>query len=151
MGPFHPGNGCVTAGGKGDFVLLHGDFSTAENNAGALYLLREIAPRLKYKLVVAGKRPSDEMNDTASRLSNVTLVPNPSQAQLNELLANAQVCLLNASQPSGMKLKLINALCSGRHVVASPAVVSGTGLGSLCSTVSFPDDWITLTDRLMHE
>lgn len=151
VGPFHPGNGCVTATGKGDFVLLHGDFSTAENNAGALYLLRKIAPRLKYKLVVAGKRPSDEMNHTASRLSNVRLVPNPSQAQLNELLSDAQVCLLNASQPSGMKLKLINALCSGRHVVASPAVVSGTGLGSLCSTVTFPDDWITLTDRLMNE
>jgi hypothetical protein len=150
VGPFHPGNGCETAGGKGDFVLLHGDFSTAENDAGALFLLREIAPRLRHKIVIAGKRPSDEMNRAASRLTNVRMVPNPSQAQMNELLANAQVCLLNASQPSGMKLKLINALCSGRHVVASPAVVTGSGLGSLCSTVSYPDDWVTLTERLMN-
>lgn len=151
VGPFHPGNGCETAEGKGDFVLLHGDFSTAENDAGALYLLRELAPRLRHKMVIAGKRPSEEMTRIASRLPNVRMVANPSQVQMNELLANAQVCLLNASQPSGMKLKLINALCSGRHVVAAPAVVSGTGLGSLCSTVSFPDDWITLTDRLMNE
>lgn len=151
VGPFHAGNGCVTCDGKGDFVLMHGDFSTAENNAGALYILREIAPKLKHKIVVAGKRPSDEVNRAASGLSNVRVVPNPSVAQMNELIANAQVCLLNASQPSGMKLKLINALCSGRHVVASRAVVSGTGLGSLCSTVSDQDDWITLTDRLMQE
>ncbi|MDF1559318.1 MAG: glycosyltransferase [Bacteroidales bacterium] len=151
VGPFHPGNGCVTTDGKGEFVLMHGDFSTAENNAGALYILREIAPKLKHKIVVAGKRPSEELNHAASSLSNVRLVPNPSVAKMNELIANAQVCLLNASQPSGMKLKLINALCSGRHVVASRAVVSGTSLGSLCSTVSSQDDWVTLTDRLMHE
>lgn len=151
VGPFHPASGCETAGGKGDFVLLHGDFSTAENDAGALYLLREIAPRLRHKIVVAGKRPSEEMTRTASRLPNVKMVPNPSPAEMNELLTNAQVCLLNASQPSGMKLKLINALCSGRHVVASPAVVTGSGLGSLCSTVSYPDDWVTLTERLMNE
>ncbi len=151
VGPFHPGNGCMTTDGKGDFILMHGDFSTAENNAGALYILREIAPKLKHKIVVAGKRPSEELSYAAAALSNVRLVPNPSVAQMNELIANAQVCLLNASQPSGMKLKLINALCSGRHVVASRAVVSGTGLGSLCSTVSGQDDWITLTDRLMHE
>lgn len=151
VGPFHPGKGCVTAEGKGDYILLHGDFSTAENDAGALYLLREIAPRLRHKIVVAGKRPSDEMIRTASRLPNIRMVPNPSQAQMNELLANAQVCLLNASQPSGMKLKLINALCAGRHVVASQAVVAGSGLGSICSTVSYPDNWITLSERLMHE
>lgn len=151
VGPFHPGNGCVTNVGRGDYVLLHGDFSTAENNAGALYLLREIAPRLKHKIIIAGKRPSEEMIRAASGLSNVRMVPSPSLQQMNELIANAQVCLLNASQPSGMKLKLINALCSGRHVVASPAVVSGTGLGSVCSTVSVPDEWITLTNRLMLE
>jgi hypothetical protein len=151
VGPFHPANGCETAGGKGDFVLLHGDFSTAENDAGALYLLREIVPRLRHKIVIAGKRPSEEMTRTASGLPNVKMVPNPSPAEMNELLTNAQVCLLNASQPSGMKLKLINALCSGRHVVASPAVVTGSGLGSLCSTVSYPDDWVTLTERLMNE
>lgn len=47
---------------------------------------------------------------------------------MNELIANAQVCLLNATQPTGMKLKLINALTTGRHVVASPVIVSGTDL-----------------------
>jgi len=71
--------------------------------------------------------------------------------QMNELINNAQVCLLNASQPSGMKLKLINALCQGRHVITSDSVVAGTHLESLCNIAGSPDDWINLTDRLMKE
>jgi hypothetical protein len=50
-----------------------------------------------------------------------------------------------------MKLKLINALCAGRHLVTSAAVVSGTQLESLCNIASDPDEWISITDRLMQE
>jgi hypothetical protein len=78
-------------------------------------------------------------------------VPNPSQAQMNELISNAQVCLLNASQPTGMKLKLINALCSGRHIVTSEPVVAGTTLEGLCSIAHSTDEWISLTGNLMQK
>lgn len=151
VGPFHPGDGCSTGNGRGDYVLLHGDFSTAENNAAALYILREVAPHWKHRTVLAGKRPSAELSDAAASLRHVKLIPNPPINHMNELLANAQVCLLNASQPTGMKLKLINALCSGRHVVASPAVVSGSGLGKLCHTAVRPEEWVNLTEKLMNE
>ncbi len=151
VGPFHPGDGCSTGNGRGDYVLLHGDFSTAENNAAALYLLREVAPHWKYRTVLAGKRPSAELTDAAAGLRHVKMIPNPPVNQMNELIANAQVCLLNAYQPTGMKLKLVNALCSGRHVVTSPAVVSGSGLGQLCHTAVKPEEWIDLTDKLMRE
>ncbi|MRR22936.1 glycosyltransferase, partial [bacterium] len=132
-------------------VLMHGDFSTAENDAAALYILREVAPQWKHRTVLAGKRPSAELSEAVSSLRHVKLVPNPSVNQMNELIANAQVCLLNATQPTGMKLKLINSLCSGRHVVASPAVVSGTGLGDLCHVAVKPGEWVTLTEKLMFD
>ena len=115
------------------------------------FILHEVAPRWKYKTVIAGKRPSDEMMHEASRLKHVKIIPNPSLVQMNELISNAQVCLLNASQPSGMKLKLINALCQGRHVVTSVSVVAGTHLESLCNLASGADEWVSLTDRLMKE
>jgi hypothetical protein len=70
---------------------------------------------------------------------------------MNELITNAQVCLLNASQPTGMKLKLINALCYGRHVVASPAVVAGTNLKELCHVANNTEEWINHTETLMKE
>ena len=50
-----------------------------------------------------------------------------------------------------MKLKLINALCQGRHVITSDSVVAGTHLESLCNIAASPDEWINLTDRLMKE
>jgi hypothetical protein len=151
VGPFHPQNECGSREGKGDYVLLHGDFSTSENNAAARFILHEVALRWKYKTVIAGKRPSDEMMREASGLKHVKVIPNPSLVQMNDLISNAQVCLLNASQPSGMKLKLINALCQGRHVITSDSVVAGTHLESLCNIAGSPDEWINLTDTLMNE
>ncbi len=151
VGPFHPEDLCGTSDGKGDYVLLHGDFSTSENNTAARFILREVASHWKYKTILAGKRPSQVLLQDASGLKHVKVIANPSLVQMNELINNAQVCLLNASQPSGMKLKLINALCQGRHVVASDSVVAGTHLESLCNIAGSPDEWINLTDRLMKE
>lgn len=151
VGPFHPASECGPPDGKGDYVLLHGDFSTSENNAAARFILREVAPRWKHKTVISGKRPSREMLQDASGLRHVKVIPNPSLVQMNELISNAQVCLLNASQPSGMKLKLINALCHGRHVITSAAVVAGTQLESLCTIAASSEEWIDLTGRLMKE
>lgn len=151
VGPFHPGDGCCSTPGKGEYVLMHGDFSTAENNSAAILILREVAPRWKYKTILAGKKPSPELIRAASPLRHVKLVPNPSMNQMNELIGKAQVCLLSASQPSGMKLKLINALSAGRHVIASPEIVAGTSLESLCSIAQSPEEWISHTKRLMKE
>ena len=151
VGPFHPGEGCRTSNGKGDYVLLHGDFSTAENNAAALFILNEVALNWKHTTVLAGKRPSEELLQAASALRHVKVIPNPSLNQMTDLISNSQVCLLNGSQPSGMKLKLINSLCTGRHVITSPSVVAGTRLESLCSIASDPGDWISLTDNFMRE
>ena len=151
VGPFHPVDKCNAFDGKGDYVLLHGDFSTSDNNASARYILREIAPKWEYRTILAGKKPSEDLIRMASRMNHVKIVANPSQSQMSELISNAQVCLLNATQPSGMKLKLINALCSGRHVVTSEPVVAGTSLESLCSIAHNTDEWISLTDNLMRK
>ncbi len=150
VGPFHPAEGCRSSNGKGDYILVHGDFSTAENNAAARFILDEVAVKWRHKTVLAGKRPSDELMNAASVLKHVKVIPNPSVSQMSELITNAQVCLLNASQPSGMKLKLINSLSSGRHVVTSASVVAGTRLESLCNIASGPGEWVSMTDRLMQ-
>ncbi len=151
VGPFHPAEGCRSSNGKGDYVLVHGDFSTAENDVAARFIMNEVAVNWRHKTVFAGKRPSDELMHAASALKHVKVIPNPSVNQMTELITNAQVCLLNASQPSGMKLKLINSLCSGRHIVTSAPVVAGTRLESLCNIVSNQGEWVSMTERLMHE
>ncbi len=151
VGPFHPAISSLSRTGMGSYVLLHGDFSTAENNAAALVLVRDVVSKWQHHTILAGKRPSPELTRAASAAGNVTLISDPSQEQMIDLIAGSQVCLLNGSQPSGMKLKLINALCGGRHVITSEAVTSGSGLADQCFRAAVAEEWITLTDRLMKE
>jgi hypothetical protein len=150
VGPFHSTCGCNSLKGKGNYILLHGDFSTAENNASALFLVRNVISKWKYSTVIAGKRPSGELIDTASKFRNVTIVTNPSENKMSSLISNAHICLLHSFQPTGMKLKLITSLCNGRHVISSPSVTSGTGLDQLCHTAETPAEWLSITRELMN-
>jgi hypothetical protein len=151
IGPFHPSNDCTSLTGKGNFILMHGDFSTPENNASALYLLRNVISKWDYHTVIAGKRPSKEVWEEAGKHRNIKIVPNPSEKKMSDLIMNAHICLLHSFQPTGMKLKLINSLCSGRHIISSPAVTSGTGLDQLCHNATVPGEWISIADELIDQ
>ena len=61
VGPFHDPDTCMSLTGKGKYILLHGDFSTPENNSAALYLVREVIPAWKYSTIIAGKKPSPQL------------------------------------------------------------------------------------------
>lgn len=151
VGPFHASDECLSVPGNGQYVLMHGDFSTPENNASALYLFRSVFSKWNYKTVIAGKRPSKEVMRQASQLQNVIMVTNPTDKKMSELIINAQICLLHSFQPTGMKLKLITSLCNGRHVISSPAVTSDTGLDILCHTAGTSEEWLSLADELMQK
>jgi len=150
VGPFHPSDGCSSLNGKGNYILLHGDFSTAENNASAIFLLDNVINRWKYPTVIAGKHPSHELIEKASRMRNVTVISNPSGVKMTSLIMNAHICLLHSFQPTGMKLKLINSLCAGRHIIASPSVTADTGLESLCHIAESPEEWLSIAKILIN-
>jgi hypothetical protein len=151
VGPFHPSDGCNSVNGKGNYILLHGDFSTAENNASAMFLLNNVISRWKYPTVIAGKRPSRELLEKTSRMRNVTVISNPSGVKMASLIMNAHICLLHSFQPTGMKLKLINSLCTGRHIIASPSVTADTGLETLCHIAEAPEEWISIAKVLINK
>jgi len=150
VGPFHPSNRCNSLNGRGNYILLHGDFSTAENNASALFLLKNVISKWKYPTLIAGKRPSEELHNKASKLRNVTIITNPSESKMTSLIMNAHICLLHSVQPTGMKLKLITSLFNGRHIISSPSVTADTGLESLCHTAGSPEQWLALARELMN-
>ncbi len=151
VGPFHPSDECHSLEGKGNYILLHGDFSTAENNASAMFLLRNVISKWDYRTVIAGKRPSKEVRDEVARHRNVNIVTNPQAKKMSDLIMNAQICLLHSFQPTGMKLKLITSLCTGRHIISSSAVTTGTGLDSLCHQADTPEEWISIANELMKK
>lgn len=119
--------------GIGDYILYHGNLAVDENVNAAIWILQNVASRLpEYKFVFAGSKPDDKLVCEIEKNKNATLVANPSSEELDKLLIDAHINLLITFQPTGVKLKLLNALTKGGYVVANSAMVAGSGLQSFC-------------------
>ena len=59
--------------------------------------------------------------------------------------------ILVTNQPTGLKLKLLNALYNGRFCLVNSDMVKGTSLESLCVVADEPEEMITEIKRLMEE
>ncbi len=90
---------------------------------------------LPYKLIIAGRNPSDQLKKLVSSGANTVLVENPSEKEMQHLVEHAQVNILLSYNSTGIKLKLLNALYNGRHCVTNEAGVKGTGLEKLCHII----------------
>lgn len=125
--------------GSGSYALFHGNLEVAENHTVALELVRALGGS-GVPLVVAGHNPPPHLRREAARHANVTLTADPSDAQMSRLIADAHVCLMFTHQPTGLKLKLLRSLAEGRHIVANPDMLHGTGLDALCTVVGHPGE-----------
>ena len=137
--------------GRGDYVLYHGNLSVAENKQAAEWLVENVFAALKIPCVVAGLNPSEDLCKLCLRYPNVALKANPDDAEMMDLLRNAQVNVLVTNQPTGLKLKLLNALYNGRFCVVNDDMILGTSLGKLCSVEETPEQFIEEINRLMDE
>ncbi len=136
--------------GKGNFVLYHGNLSVAENEKVATWLLEKIFYDSEIPFVIAGKNPSAKLKQLAKEKQHICLVENPSDAELNDLIQKAQVHILPSFTRSGIKLKLLNAVFNGRHVLANEEMVKGTGLEKACQLAANPTEFRYQTFRLFH-
>lgn len=148
---FH-GNGEVTSlVGQSDFLLYHGKLSVKENEKAALYLIRHVFSRMTpFRCVIAGMNPSAALLKAAAPYAHITVEANPSPARMDELLRTAHVNLLVTFQSTGLKLKLLNSLFAGRHVVVNPSMLAGSGLEALCRIAATPEEMIAACRSLMH-
>lgn len=115
--------------GKGDYVLYQGSLDVAENVEAVRMICGQIAAALPgIRFVVAGRNPSPAIRTMISACPNVELKENLASPEFDRLLSEARVNLLVTDQPTGIKLKLLHALCRGAYVVTNPDMVAGTGL-----------------------
>jgi hypothetical protein len=128
---FHGNSKVDVKTGRGDFVLYHGNLSVAENIRAAEFLITNVFNGIEIPLVIAGLNPPDYLVRLAEN-QKMRLYSNPSDEQLHQLIREAQVHLLVTFQATGLKLKLLNTLFRGRHVLVNPAMLKGTGLDDLC-------------------
>lgn len=137
--------------GRGDYVLYHGNLSVAENKKAAEWLVENVFSELDVPCVVAGLNPPDSLRKLCKRYPRVTLKANLGDAAMIDLIRNAQVNVMVTDQPTGLKLKLLNALYNGRFCLVNDDMVRGTALGQLCVVADTPEQFINEIKRLMNE
>jgi hypothetical protein len=129
---FHPNVRVESQLGRGEYALFHGKLSVPDNEQSAVWLIENVFSKIDIPFVVAGMAPSGRLKELVERYEQITLVENPDDRRMNELISKAHINLLVSFQSSGIKLKLINALFRGRFCIVNQEMVSGTGLAKLC-------------------
>ena len=137
--------------GRGDYVLYHGNLSVRENADAAEWLIENVFSKLEIPCVIAGLNPSERLQKLASDYVNITLTANPDDAEMIDLLRQAQINILVTHQPTGLKLKLLNALYNGRFCLVNSDMLQGTALQPLCIVKDEPEEIIAEIKRLMDE
>jgi len=129
---FIPYTSVTAKAGKGSFCLYHGNLSVNENEEAAIWLLKKVFNKVKLPFVIAGKDPSDKLQQMAHEFQHTCIVANPSEKEMQDMIAKAQVHVLPSLNNTGIKLKLLNALFNGRHCLVNKASAAGSGLEPVC-------------------
>lgn len=130
---FHANEIITSKTGTGKYILYHGNLAVPENELAATHIIQHLADRLSpISLIIAGSNPTDKLRTLAEKKHNISLVTNPTAEEMEQLIQNAQIHLLITNQPTGLKLKLLNVLYQGRHIVVNPHMVAGTELYKMC-------------------
>ena len=149
--PFISTTNLKSKSGIGDFCLYQGNLSVIENEKAADWIISKIFCRLKIPLFIAGKNPSTHLINLVKKYKNVTLVANPSEEKMEELVLNAQINILPSFNETGIKIKLLNALFTGRFCVVNNAAVIGTLLNNYCYVAEKPEEFIVVITELISK
>lgn len=138
---FHPFEQVTSKTGKGSFALYHGNLSVAENNQAAFYLIHKVFDGIDCPLRIAGKEPLSTLKKEAQKKdARFELISNPYDEKMQVMIADAHLNVLPTFQPTGIKLKLLNALFNGRFCVVNAQMIQSTGLEPLCILAENADD-----------
>ena len=130
---FHANQQITAKIGTGEYILYHGNLAVPENELAATHIVQHLASKVTpMHIIIAGSNPSHTLSQRIEQTPNVTLVTNPSEEEMNQLIQDAHIHLLITYQPTGLKLKLLNVLYQGRHIIVNQHMVAGTELGELC-------------------
>ncbi|MCX6306041.1 MAG: glycosyltransferase family 1 protein [Bacteroidetes bacterium] len=133
--------------GKGSYALYQGKLSVPENIVAVEYLINRVWEDSFPELLVAGLDPPGRLTRLAAQHPNIRIIANPTDDEMFRLIREAQVNLMVTFQPTGLKLKLLNALFNGRFCLVNPDMVAGTSLDELCHIAGTSRE---LKDKLLH-
>jgi hypothetical protein len=135
--------------GNGSYCLYHGNLGISENENAALWLLKNVFHENKIAFIIAGKNPSNKLISAAKQFKS-TLIQNPADEDLENLIQNAQIHVLPSFNETGVKLKLLHALLHGRFCITNEAGVEGSGLDKFVFTAQTGSEFSNKIQELMN-
>ena len=133
--------------GKGNFILYHGNLSISENYNAALWLIENVFSKISHPVVIAGLNPPTHLIKGINKYAHIILKQNCSEQEMQSLIEDAQIHCLYTEQATGLKLKLLNVLFSGRFVIANTNMLVGTSLKGACNIANTPQQYIDSVNR----
>jgi hypothetical protein len=137
--------------GDPDVFVLFGSLNQDSTSTGATWFLDSVWPeyvdtRPGISLIVAGRNPKDDLAAAAENMPSVKIVSNP--VDLVPVVAQAGTVVVPQVWGTGSKLKMAEALASGRRIVASPPATVGLAdsLGHWVDVAESTDEWHRLMD-----
>ncbi len=146
---FHGNSQVKSIPGSSDYILYHGNLMVSENVVAAEYLIKEVFSKINHKVIIAGLNPPDSLEKLISTFSHIELKANPEQIEMESLISNAQINCLYTFQATGLKLKLVNVLYTGRWCLCNSLMLHGTGLNNSCSIADSSQELIAKINQLM--
>lgn len=148
---FHPFSEIKSKTGRGEYILFHGNLSVSENLQAVEFLIKNVFTNISQKVIIAGKNPPDRLIQKISQLPNIQLISNPENEQMEVLIQDAHISLLPTFQDTGLKLKLLASLFSGRFCIANTPMIHKTGLEHLCHLADTPEEMISKINELFNQ
>lgn len=128
--------------GKGNYVLYHGNLSVSENYNAALWLIDNVFSKITYPVIIAGLNPPQYLAEAIKKHANISLKQNCSEQEMQTSIEDAHIHCLYTEQGTGLKLKLLNVLYSGKFVIANTNMLIGTQLMKACYIANSPEEYI---------
>ena len=148
---FIPGWQVSCREGSGTYCLYHGELDIESNERAVRWLLKNVFRDINIPFLIAGKNPSRRLDELVQEQSHTCLIANPSEQEMQDLIAKAHIHLLPSLSHTGLSGKLLNALYNGRHCVVNPAMIRGTGLSNICHIADGPYKWMKLITDLYQQ
>ncbi|MBN2174782.1 MAG: glycosyltransferase family 1 protein [Bacteroidales bacterium] len=148
---FHANDSINSMTGMGDYALYNGNIEVPENAHAVKYLIEQVFAGSKLPLVIAGMNPPKHILKIAEHHSNVSVIANPSDEKMFDLIKHAHVNILVTFQATGLKLKLLNTLYRGRFCLVNDKMLNGTGLDELCEIANDPSEQKKILNMLFEK
>ncbi|MBP9069560.1 MAG: glycosyltransferase family 1 protein [Bacteroidia bacterium] len=147
---FHSNTEVNIKAGMGNSILFHGNLSVAENSEAAKWLIRNVFSKISTRIIIAGLQPDEDLEKEIEKFDHIDLIANPSEAKMSELISTAHIHVLHTAQATGLKLKLLNVLFSGRHIICNQHMIEGSGVlvNSSINIANTPEEMLLKIEEL---